>query len=161
MRSYELYNTLSDIKQLKFKAINNDCVKQLTNKLTENSDLNSATEEVQLAAVNQDGYSIKFIKNPSDQVQLAAVKQDGYSIKYIKNPSYEVQLAAVNQDGCAIKFIKNPSINVLNECKHEIIKFILEYIHDYSKIDIWIFNKVKITNWPELDIIKKSLAHIN
>jgi hypothetical protein len=45
--------------------------------------------------VQQYGYSIKYMKNPSERVQLAAVKQNAYAIEYIKNPSERVQLAAV------------------------------------------------------------------
>ena len=74
--------------------------------------IENPSEKVQLAAVKQDGYSIEFIKNPSEKVQLAAVKQDGWAIQYIKNPSEKVQLAAVKQYGSAIKFIENPSEKV-------------------------------------------------
>jgi len=39
-------------------------------------------EEVQIAAVKYDGFSIKYIKNPAE-----AVKEDAWVIRYIKNPS--------------------------------------------------------------------------
>ena len=67
------------------------------------------TEAEQLAAVEQNGWAIQYIKNPSEQVQLSAVEHNGVVIRYIKNPSEEVQLAAVKQDGYAIRYIKNPS----------------------------------------------------
>ncbi len=57
-----------------------------------------------LEFVEQNGYNIQLVVNPSIEVQLAAVKQNGYSIRYIKNPSLEVQLAAVEQDTRALKF---------------------------------------------------------
>jgi hypothetical protein len=69
-------------------------------------------KEVQLAAVKQDGRTIKYMKNPSEKLKLAAVKQNGLAIKYIKNPSEEIQLSAVKQNGLAIKYIKNPSERV-------------------------------------------------
>ena len=69
----------------------------------------TASEAQQIAAVQQVGYVIQYIKNPSPAVQLAAVQQDGWAIRFIKNPSPAVQLAAVQQDGSAIRFIKNPS----------------------------------------------------
>lgn len=72
-------------------------------------DLRQASEEVQLAAVKEDGYNIQYIENPSEEVQLAAVEEDGYSIEYIENPSEEVQLAVVKKHPCAIKYITNPS----------------------------------------------------
>jgi len=49
--------------------------------------LDTASEAVQLAAVEENGYSIRFIKEPSEPVQLAAVKQGSYSIQHIKEPS--------------------------------------------------------------------------
>jgi hypothetical protein len=67
------------------------------------------SQELQLAAVEQNGYAIYYIKNPSEAVQLAAVKQNGGAIYNIKNPSEAVQLAAVKQNGRAIEYIKNPS----------------------------------------------------
>jgi len=67
------------------------------------------SEAVQMAAVQNNGYAIRFIKNPSEAVQMATVQQNGYAIQYIKNPSEAMQMAAVRQDGFAIKFIKNPS----------------------------------------------------
>jgi len=60
---------------------------------------------------NKKTYAIHYIKNPSEEMQLAAVTQDGYAnaIHYIKNPSEAVQLAAVTQNGGVIQYIKNPS----------------------------------------------------
>jgi len=68
---------------------------------------------VQLEAVRNHGYAIQFIKNPSERVQIEAVRNHGSAIKYIKNPSERVQLEAVKQDGCAIKYIKNPSVDII------------------------------------------------
>ena len=67
------------------------------------------SEEMQLAAVKQNGYVIEYIKNPSEAVQLAAVTQNSYAIRYIKNPTEKVQLIAVRKNGGAIEYIKNPS----------------------------------------------------
>ena len=78
-------------------------------KIEDSRDLNKASEESQLGAVNQNGLTIKHIDNPSEEVQLAAIKQNGNAIKYIDNPSEEVQIAAVKNYGYAIEWIKNPS----------------------------------------------------
>jgi len=67
---------------------------------------------MQLAAVNKDGYCIQYIYNPSEQVQLAAVKNTAWSIEYIKNPSEKVQLTAVKSNGWVVQFINNPSTAV-------------------------------------------------
>jgi len=71
------------------------------------------SEKVELAAVNQNGGAIHYIKNPSEKVQLAAVKQNGYAIYHIENPSEKVQLAAVKRTYRAISFIKNPYPSVI------------------------------------------------
>ena len=70
------------------------------------------SERVQLVAVTQEGYAIRYIENPSERVQLAAVTQDGNAIRYIENPSERVQLVAVTENGTAIQYIKNPSERV-------------------------------------------------
>ena len=41
--------------------------------------------------IEESGFAIQFIQNPSEEVQLEAVKQTGFAIKCIKNPSEEVQ----------------------------------------------------------------------
>ena len=42
-----------------------------------------------------------IIDNPSEELQLAAVNQNGLAIEHIDNPSEEVQLAAATQNGQA------------------------------------------------------------
>jgi hypothetical protein len=71
--------------------------------------LTFASEAVQLAAVQRDGYSIQWIRNPSEAVQLAAVRQDGNAIQCIMDPSEQVQLAAVRQNHNVIQYIRSPS----------------------------------------------------
>ena len=73
-------------------------------------------EDIQLAAVNNNGNAIEFIDNPSERVKFAAVTAHGYAIKYIKNPSEKVKLAAekaklsaVQRNGYEIEYIENPS----------------------------------------------------
>ena len=75
-------------------------------------DLNNASEEVKLDAVNEMGNAIEYIDNPSDDMKLAAVKDHPFSIKHIDNPSEEVQLAAVKNNGNVIQRIDNPSEEV-------------------------------------------------
>jgi hypothetical protein len=82
--------------------------------------INNPSEDIQLAAVKQDVYAIIWINNPSEDIQLAAVEKNGHVIRWIKNPSEDVQLAAVKHDGCAIRWIKNPSEDVqLAAVKHD------------------------------------------
>ena len=61
---------------------------QLKNILTKIGEINPEyTLEKQVYNV---GNLIQFIDNPSETVQLAAVEQDPYSIYYIKNPTQRV-----------------------------------------------------------------------
>ena len=102
--------------------------------------LNNMSEQEQLEAVRENGYSIKYINNPSEKVQLEAVRSNGLAIEYIDNPSEEVQLEAVSRNGLLIKYLNNPSeevqLEAVRECalaiKH--IKNPSEYIK--SIIDI-------------------------
>jgi len=71
--------------------------------------LKNPSEAIQLAAVQQDGRAIQYLENPSEAIQLAAMRRGGKLIRYLKNPSEAVQLSAVQQDGWAIKYLKNPS----------------------------------------------------
>jgi hypothetical protein len=125
--------------------------------------IENPSEKVQLTAVKQNVDAIQFIENPSEEVQLAAIKQNVDAIYYIENPNEQIQLAAVNQTWHAIENIENPSLSVLNKCKHEIIKAILIGMKDgeITSSNHPLIQKISETNWPELDIIKKSLNAIN
>ena len=46
-------------------------------------------------------------------MQLKAVKQNGWSIRFIEKPTLEMQLEAVKQNGWVIRFIENPAPEVL------------------------------------------------
>jgi hypothetical protein len=47
-----------------------------------------------LAAVEQDGYLIRYIQNPTEKVQLVAVKVDPRFIQHIQNPTEKVKQLA-------------------------------------------------------------------
>ena len=54
---------------------------------------------MQLKAVKENGYAIKYIINPTEKVQLKAIKRNLFSIQYIRNPSKEAQkLAIINSE---------------------------------------------------------------
>lgn len=111
-------------------------IKQL---IHESTDINSATEAEQIAAVSKiqsniryidnpsetvqlaavrgrigtdNMYAIQFIPNPSEAVKLASLQYAGHSLRYIRKPSEEMKLAAVTQSGTAIRYIDKPSDQV-------------------------------------------------
>ena len=110
----------------------------------------------QLAAVENHGLSIQFIKNPSLAVQLAAVRENGDAIKHIKNPCLEVQLEAVQNYGGAIYYILDkgfvPSIAlqriaVLNDPTWA-LEGMIEHDFPISKMIQWTAAKrIKERNW--------------
>ena len=71
--------------------------------------LDISIDGIALAAVEQNGYAIRHIKNPSEEVQLAAVKKNGHIIRFIKETSELVNLEAVRECGDAIQYIKKPT----------------------------------------------------
>jgi hypothetical protein len=95
----------------------------------ENSDI--ITEEQNKLAVQENGYTIRYIKEPSVEVQKLAVEEDAYAIKYIKKPSDEVQKLAVKQDGCTLRYVDNKTDEI---CKLAVQQngLALQYIVDQT-----------------------------
>jgi hypothetical protein len=92
-------------------------------------------ESKQLDAVKQNGYSIRYISNPSEKVQLETIKQNGDSIRCISNPSEKVQLEAVKQNEYSIRYISNPSEKVQLALADAILKTQASYsgyIHKFT-----------------------------
>ena len=97
---------------------------------------------------------------------MIAVKNNAKALIYLKNPSDAIKIAAIKHDPLAIRYISTLSKNVLNACKNELIKAILEGIRDgYIKFDAGnpgvLLNAIKDTGWPELGIIVRSLKANN
>ena len=63
-----------------------------------------------LAAVKEDGYSLRYVKAQSEAVCLAAVKENGDSLQYVKAQSEAVCLAAVKKDGDSLRYVKARTI---------------------------------------------------
>ncbi len=73
-----------------------------------------------LEAVKQNGYALKYIKNPTYEICLAAVKQNGCSLKYVKDQTREICVAAVIQCGYALQFVKKQNDEIcLSAVKQE------------------------------------------
>ena len=70
----------------------------------------------------QAGRAIADTPNLSLREQLAAVEQNGYAIFWIQNPTEQVQLAAVMKNSGAIYYIKNPSTRVIQALDRQLKK---------------------------------------
>jgi len=62
-------------------------------------------EKYCLAAVEQDGYALRYVKEQTEAICLKAVEQDGDALRYVKEQTEAICLKAVEQDGDAIKYI--------------------------------------------------------
>ena len=104
--------------------------------------IDNPSEKVQLEAVRQNGLAIRYIHNPSEAAQLEAIKNNEYSIEFIHNPSEKVQLEIVRQDGFAIKNIHNPS--------EAVIRYLLDnYISDIKIMQL-LFAKIGREGYDKL-----------
>jgi DNA-dependent RNA polymerase auxiliary subunit epsilon len=90
------------------------------------------SEAVQRLAVKQNGYAIEYIKDPSEAVQKLAVQKNGYVLQYIKDPSEKVQKLAVQENGYALQYIKDPSEKVQKLAVQK-NGYVLQYIKDPSE----------------------------
>lgn len=70
------------------------------------------TYEDFLKAVKINGYAIKYVPKEmlTEELMMAAVQQDGWALQYIKGYSYEVALAAVRNNYSVFHFIKDKNI---------------------------------------------------
>ena len=114
-------------------------------KIENSRDLNKCSEEVQVAAVRQNGRAIEHIDNPTEEVQLAAVTQNSYTIKYIIDkgivPSEQVQIAAVSNNGYAIRHIDNPSEEVQLAAVTEIVEAVIFIDNPTENVQLAIVNE--------------------
>ena len=87
--------------------------------------------------LKNDGYAIRYIKDPTEEMKLEAVKEESWAIKYIENPSEEVQLLAVKKNGYLIIHIKNPTEKVKELARK------IEEQNDYKKKHEELLKKTK------------------
>lgn len=94
---------------------------------------------VTLGRLRKNGYTIKYIENPTIEEQLVAVSANGCAIQYINEPSEEIQLAAINNEADAIKYIKDPSEEIKRKAvrnKSTSIKYIKNPSKDIQLLSI-------------------------
>ena len=69
---------------------------------------NEQTPEICLAAVQQNGFALQYVKKQTPELCLMAVQQNGNSLQYVKKQTHEICLAAVQQSEDALQYIKLP-----------------------------------------------------
>lgn len=135
-------------------------------KINESSqDINSMSEEEQIAAVQKDPRSLVYIYKagliPSENVQLASVRKSPGSIQFIKNPTLTTQATAIQLADTysimtVIKYIKNIELFDNADQKRKILDIIERRFMmnpDYNRYAMEIVNALHKHNvtWPELD----------
>ena len=109
-------------------------------------------DELLISLVKQDWAVLEYIQHPSDDVVRIALDQSGWAIRYITNPSEELQLRARTQydalqyscqsiragsnGGCksnylALRYIQNPTLEILKAAVCKIRRLRV-------KLQIWI-----------------------
>ena len=69
--------------------------------------------EVCLAAVKQDGYALKYVKEQTPEICMAAVQENGWALRYVKEQTPEICMEAVKQDVGALIWVKEQSPDIL------------------------------------------------
>lgn len=62
-----------------------------------------------LKAVEQNGFTLQYIRNQTYKICLAAVEQNGFALQYVRNQTLEICLAAMEQSVLASKYV-NPKL---------------------------------------------------
>ena len=121
--------------------------------------ISNPSQDVQLAAINTNPRAIGLINNPTEDAQLMAVNRNAGTIITIREPTNAVYMAAIKGDPHTIQYVKVQPKSILDACKYQILKYILKRIKDGTmhSPDELILRNIQHTNWPELDIILKSL----
>ena len=137
-------------------------------------------EEKQLKVVKDNGYGIRYIKNPSFEVQLEAVRRNGLAIQYIENPSEYIKNEAIISEGDAIKYIPNPTermkllavkrngflITLFDNPSHELQMKAFEGISRNNDFDLryWVdslvHNGIQICDELQLELVKLDSSFI-
>ena len=63
--------------------------------------------EKDLAAMEQYGHALEYVKDQTPEICLAAVKENGLALKYVKDQTPEICMAAVTQNGYALEYVQD------------------------------------------------------
>lgn len=69
------------------------------------------TSEICLAAVRQTGRSLQFVKAKTPEICLEAVRNFGRALEFVKDPTYEMCVYAIQNDLDALQFVPLPVRN--------------------------------------------------
>jgi hypothetical protein len=58
-----------------------------------------------MAAVNQNGRALKYVKDQAEGICIAAVNQNGRALEYVKDQTPAICMAAINQNNGAEEYV--------------------------------------------------------
>ena len=77
--------------------------------------LENQTDEMCLAAINQNYQAIQYIKEQTEEMCLKAVSQNWRALEYVKNQTDEMCLNAISQNWCALDYVKNQTDEICSK----------------------------------------------
>ena len=73
------------------------------------------SQKICLAAVKQNRWALKYVKEQTPDICLEAVKQNGRLLYYVKEQTPEICLEAVKENGEALEFVKDQTPEICLE----------------------------------------------
>ncbi|MGL5259142.1 MAG: hypothetical protein ACRC7V_03445 [Lachnospiraceae bacterium] len=108
-------------------------------------------------SVNENGMTIRYIKNPSDEIVKMAIKQNPLCIQFIENVSDEHIRLALSYNVAAIQFIKEPRKSIVEYAikldPHKMERYQLNDDGYYKKKNHLLKNVDNINLLPENEIV--------
>jgi len=97
-----------------------------------------------LAAVKENGYNLKHIKNQTEEQCIAAVKENSSVLEYVKNQTHKICMAAVSHKGSSLEYVENQTYDIcltavrqngyaLQHVKNQTDELCLEAVKQYGK----------------------------
>lgn len=115
------YLPQKNLESTNLKAVKNNGL------LIKEIDRDEQTEEVALAAVSQNGLSLKYIRNQTHNICIRAIRQNYLAFNYVRNKNEHICREAVNINGLTLEFIKNQTPKIcLDAVKQN--PFALEFV---------------------------------
>jgi len=95
------------------------------------------TEEICKLAVQRYGGALEYVKEQTEEICKLAVQQNGYSLYYVKEQTEELCKLAVRRNGYALRYVKEQTEEICKLAVQEnkwALGFVKEYTEEIHKI---------------------------
>ncbi len=69
-------------------------------------------QELCLAAVQQKGCALQYVKEQTPEICLAAVRENGYALHYVNEQTPEICMASVQRSGYTLEYVENQTPDI-------------------------------------------------